>query len=125
MSLFRIVCKQQLREAVRNLHKRFWIVPGLMKKRYLQRGSFGGIDNNVDWRHANVRGIAPFKYAAANGREDRGLDQGVYFLINAKRQLSNLLDVLLQIVVRHGSILSIVPRSELERIEKRGLEVGG
>ena len=125
MSSFRIVCKQQLREAVRNLHKRIWIVPGLMEKRDLQRGSFGGIDNNVDWRRANVRGIAPFKYAAANGREDRGLDQGVYFLINAKRQLSNLLDVVFHFLMRHGFTLSIIPRSELERLEKRGLEVKG
>jgi len=120
------VGKQHVGKLIRDFHERLFVIARFTQNGNFQRGTFGGIHKHIFWRGAvMVPGVGPLKNSTTNSRKDSDFNEGIDPLISAKRQLGNLLKVLLHFLVSHGSTLSIIPRSELERLEKRGLEVKG
>jgi len=117
--------KQHEGKLIRYFHKRLFVVTSRAEKCDVQCGALGSIHDHILGRAVLVRGVGPLKDSATYSRKDSDFNKGINSFIDAKRQFSNLLKVLLHFLMRHGSTLSIIPRSELERIEKRGLEVRG
>ena len=76
------------------------------------------------WRRKAGREPAPLN-CSANQKLHMILRRRSKQLLKCLNALFDLFKLSNHFVMRHGSTLSIVPRSELERLEKRGLEVRG